>query len=153
MTATVTTATVPTSSAVHADRRVGVRAVAGAGVLAAAAAAAAVYVYGSIAQSLHGPMHAGDPGASHAVPLHPSSFSVGVLFCVALGTVIAAVIARRSPVPARTFLRTALALTALSLGPALLASHTDEATRLILCGAHILAAGIAIPVITRRLSR
>jgi hypothetical protein len=97
-------------------------------------------------------MQAGDPGADHAVPITPSSFSVGVLFCTALGTLLAVVLARRAISPARTFARAAVVVTAVSLVPRLLASHTVESTRLTLAGAHLLAAaGIPNPV--RRLAR
>jgi hypothetical protein len=145
-TATVTTATTSTPRPTS-------RSVAYAGAVAAAAGAAVLYVYGSIAEAVGGKMHAGDPGASHAVPIVASSFSMGVVFCTVLGALIAAVIVRRAQDPARTFTRAAIALTIVSLVPPLLASHTDEATRLTLAAAHVLAAAVVIPIIVRRISR
>jgi hypothetical protein len=148
-TATATTSSVPTLAAV----RPGVRSVVGTGALAAAAGAAVVYAYAAIAQAVHGSMQAGDPGADHAVAITAASFSIGVLFCTAVGTVIAVVLARRASSPARTFARTAVVLTAVSLVPPLLASHTDEATRLTLAGGHLLAAAVIVPIFVRRLAR
>lgn len=123
-----------------------------AGCAAGAAAGAAVLLgYGALAVAVHGPMHAGDPGASHAVPITAASFAIGVLFSSFLGTILAVVLARWAKRPARTFLRAAVALGALSLVAPLAASHTTEATRLILAGGHVVAAAVVIPVILRAL--
>jgi uncharacterized protein DUF6069 len=146
-------ATVSTTSTSSNTARPSVRGVLAAGTISAAVGAAVLYVYGTIAQAIGGKMHAGDPGADHAVPVPPSAFSVGVVFCTALGTVLAVILARRAAAPARTFIRTALVLTVVSLVPALLASHTDEATRLTLACGHLLAASVVIPILARRLSR
>jgi deoxyribose-phosphate aldolase len=54
---------------------------------------------------------------------------------------------------ARAFLRTTLVLVAVSLAFPLAAGHTAIATRLTLALAHLIAAGIVIPVLTLRLVR
>jgi len=54
--------------------------------------------------------------------------------------------------PARTFLRLAVALTALSLVPPSLVD-ADVSTRLTLVALHLLAAAIVVPVIVSRLDR
>jgi hypothetical protein len=112
-----------------------------------------VYAYGAIAQAAEGKLYAGDPGASHAVPIPPSGFAIGALTCVAMGALVALGIARWAANPARAWVRSSAALTALSLVPPLLASHTDESTRLTLAGAHFVVALIVIPVVARHLSR
>ena len=122
------------------------------GAAAAAAGAAVLYAYGTLAQALDVPMRAGEIGASHAQAITPASFAIGVVFCTVAGTILAMVLARRAAHPARAFLRTSLVLVAISLVFPLAASHTATATRLILALGHLIAAAIAIPVITARLS-
>jgi hypothetical protein len=122
-------------------------------VAAAAAGSGVLFAYGAAALAIHGPMAAGDPGAAKAVPIVASSFPVGVLFSAFLGTVLAVVLARWAADPARTFGRAAVALTAVSLAAPLAASHTTEATRLILAGGHLVAAAVVIPLIVRALRR
>lgn len=129
------------------------RRIVGASAAAGAVAAAVLYGYGATAQAAEGKLYAGDPGASHAVPIPPSGFSVGVLMCVAIGTLVALGIARWAGSPVRTWVRSSVALSVLSLVPPLLASHTDESTRLTLAGGHLIAALIVIPVVTRELVR
>jgi hypothetical protein len=120
---------------------------------AAGAAAGAVLLlgYGAVAIAAHGPMQAGDPGASRAVPVTAASFAIGVLFSSFFGTLLAVAVARWANDPARTFLRAAVALGVLSLAAPLAASHTTEATRLILAGGHLVAAAVIIPAIVHAL--
>jgi hypothetical protein len=123
-----------------------------AGAIAALAGAAVLYAYGSLAQALDVPMRAGEIGASHAQAITPASFASGVVFCTVAGTILAMVLARRAARPARAFLRTSLVLVAISLVFPLAASHTATTTRLTLALGHLIAAAIAIPIITGRLS-
>jgi hypothetical protein len=121
----------------------------------AAAAAAGVIVllgYGAVADALSVPMRAGEPWAGHAQAINAASFATGTLFCAFWGTVLAVVLARWAAHPARAFARTAVALVAVSLVFPLDAAHTATSTRLTLAGAHLLAAAIIIPLITRRLA-
>lgn len=131
--------------------RPAVRRVVAGGVTAAAAGAVVLLGYGALAIAVHGPMQAGDPGAAEAVPLDPASFSIGVLFSVFLGVLLALALGRWARHPARTFQRAAVALTVVSLAAPLAASHTDEATRLLLAGGHVVAAVVVIPLIVRAL--
>jgi heme A synthase len=118
-----------------------------AGAIAAVAGAAVLYAYGAVARALSGPMQAGDIGASHADPITPASFSIGVVLCTVVGTVLALVLARRAADPARAFQRTALVLTVVSLVFPLTATHTGTDTRLTLALGHLIAAALIVPIL------
>ena len=153
----MTTSTSITSSGSSVDSRPAarslvrptVRTVLVGGVKAAAAGAVVLTLYGAVAIALHGPMAAGDPGADHAAPVQVGSFAQGVVLCTFIGTLIALGIVRYAARPQRTFVRVAVSLTAISLIAPLFASHTTEATRLILAGGHLLVAAVVIPILTR----
>jgi hypothetical protein len=120
--------------------------------IAAVVAGAVVLLgYGALAVAVHGPMHAGDPGAAQAAPVTAASFAVGLLFSSFFGILLALALARWASRPSRTFLRVTLVLTAVSLTAPLAASHTDVSTRLLLAGGHVVAAVIVIPVVVRAL--
>jgi hypothetical protein len=68
-----------------------------------------------------------------------------LLFTV-IGVVIARLLGRRSPRPRAMFIRTTVALTALSLMPDVMLS-ADLATKLTLIATHLVAAAIVIPVL------
>jgi len=68
-----------------------------------------------------------------------------------IGTVLAAVLARRASRPAHTFVVTTMALTALSIVPDVLAD-AQTATRLVLALTHVVAAAIVIPALASRLT-
>ncbi len=123
------------------------------GAAAAVVGATIMYGYGALVRSAGVAMHAGEIGASHADPVTPGNFSSGVVFCTFIGTVIAVGLARWAKRPARTFIRTAIVLVAISLVFPLAASHTTTATRLALAGAHVLAAAIVIPIMAAALRR
>jgi hypothetical protein len=120
-------------------------------VTATVAGAAVLLAYGAVAVAIHGPMQAANHGASHAVPITAVSFAIGVVFSAFFGSVLAVALASWTAHPARTFLRAAIALTVVSLAAPLAASHTTEATRLILAAGHVVAAAVVIPVIVRAL--
>jgi hypothetical protein len=122
-----------------------------AGSTAGLVGAAVLYAYGAVADALRVPMRAGEPGAHAARAITPASFAVGVLICTFWGTLLAIVIDRRAAHPARTWIRTATALVALSLVFPLAASHAAESTRLTLAAAHMIAASIIVPAIAQRL--
>jgi hypothetical protein len=122
---------------------------AGAGVVAAAA----TELYGLVARFAGIPMAAGSIGAATAEPVTVGMFAMGTLICTFWGTVLAVVFARYAADPARAYLRTTVVLTALSLVGPLAAGATAIPTRLMLALAHLIAAAIIIPVVTRRLSR
>jgi FtsH-binding integral membrane protein len=150
---TVMTATQIDRSTVQTTHgsRPSVRRVLAGGIAGTAAGTVVLFGYGALAVAIHGPMQVAEHGASHAVPLTAASFAIGVVFCAVLGSVLAMAFARWAADPARTFLGTAIVLTVVSLAAPLAASHTTEATRLILAAGHVIAAVVVIPVIVRSL--
>jgi hypothetical protein len=68
-----------------------------------------------------------------------------------IGTVLAVVLSRRATHPRRTFVRTTVALTALSFVPDAIAD-APNGTRLALAVSHVVAAAIVIPALAARLS-
>jgi hypothetical protein len=120
-------------------------------VIAAAAATAAIELYAAAVRALGVPMKAGFLGAATASPLTAASFATGVLVCTFWGAVLATILAKKAARPARLFVIIAAALTAVSLAVPAGAGATAAATKLALAAAHILVAGIVIPVLTRHL--
>lgn len=120
--------------------------------LAGVVAAVATELYGLAARAAGIPMSAGNIGADTADPITIGMFAMGTLISTFWGTVLAVIFARYAVHPARTYLRTALALTVLSLVTPLAAGDTAVSTKVMLCLAHLLAAAIIIPIVTRRLS-
>jgi hypothetical protein len=70
--------------------------------------------------------------------------------CALIGVGMAAVFVRRCHRPRRTFVRTTLGLTAVSMVPPVLVD-ADSATKTVLALTHIVAAAIIIPAIAARL--
>lgn len=120
--------------------------------LAGVAAAVATEVYGLAARAAGIPMAAAGTGARTAAPITVGMFAMGTLISVFWGTVLAVLLARFSRRPARVYAWTACALTAVSLVMPLTAADTATSTKLMLAVAHLLAAAIVIPVVTRRLA-
>jgi Family of unknown function (DUF6069) len=121
------------------------------GVLASVAAAAATAVVALAAEAADVPMRAGSLGAHHADAIGPLTFALTTLMWSAVGTLLAAILARRAARSARTFQAVTVALTGLSLLGPVLAGATALATRLTLGTAHLVAAAIVIPALTWRL--
>jgi hypothetical protein len=120
-----------------------------AGAAGAIAAIAVVEVYAAIGRAAGISMRAGAPGAHTALPVTPGSFAIGILICTFWGTVLAVVVAKVAPRPARAFTTIAILLTAASLVSPLAASHAADSTRLFLACAHLLSATIIIPTLAR----
>jgi hypothetical protein len=116
------------------------------------AAAVATEVYGLAARAGGVPMEAGGIGASTAGPINVGMFAVGTLTSTFWGTILAVLLARWARRPARTYLWSTLALTALSLAGPLGAGDTATSTKVMLAAAHLVAAGIVIPIVARRLT-
>jgi Family of unknown function (DUF6069) len=87
--------------------------------------------------------------ADEAIPL--SGFATLTMVGAVIGIVMAAALARRARHPRRVFVRATVVLTVLSLVPDV-AVDAHVATRIVLGVTHIVAAGIIIPAIARRLS-
>ena len=144
MTATVTrTAPVPTTTTT-ASRRSS-QSLWRTGAKAGMAAAVGTTVVAAVA-------HAGgvslETASGEAIPV--LGFGQLTLFFTAIGVLIARTITRRAQQPRATFVRTAVALTALSFVPDLVLD-TDVATKVTLMLTHVVAAAIVIPALSRRL--
>ncbi|MFI7425902.1 DUF6069 family protein [Micromonospora sp. NPDC049836] len=120
--------------------------------LAGLAAAIATELYGLAARTVGVAMEAGNIGASVSGPITIGMFAMGTAIAVFWGTILAVLLARYARRPARTYLWTTIALTAVSMAGPVLAGATAASTKLMLALAHILAAAIVIPIVTRRLS-
>ena len=88
-------------------------------------------------------------GSDESIPL--SGIAVVTGFFAVVGVLLAAALQRWSARPAQRFLLIALALTAISLVPPLLAA-ADAATTVALVGLHLVAAAVMIPALTRSLA-
>ncbi|MFI6581075.1 DUF6069 family protein [Embleya sp. NPDC050493] len=121
-------------------------------VAAGVAAAIGTEVYGLLARGLGVPMRAGNIGAETADPITVGMFAMGTAVSLSIGTVLAVLVARFAARPARTYLVATVVLTALSMAGPLLAGDTPASTKAMLCGAHLVAAAIVVPVVTRRLA-
>lgn len=89
-------------------------------------------------------------GTGPSIPI--ASFAQLTLVFSLVGVGIAAVMARRAGRPRLTFVRTAIALTALSFLPDLTFGF-DAGSAVTLITLHIVAAGIVVPALTGRLAR
>jgi uncharacterized membrane protein YoaK (UPF0700 family) len=84
-------------------------------------------------------------------PLPVSGFALLTAFFSLVGLVLAAVMSRRARRPRGTFVRTTVALTALSFVPDLVVDAAP-ATKALLMLTHVVAAAIVIPALARRLT-
>ena len=126
------------------DRRLG--RVAGTGLLSAAAAAAAPATAAALARAAGVGFEVPDGGA--AIPVSGVAFVTAVLSLVGVGLAVA--LQRWSVRPAERFVRTTLALTAVSLVPPFLVG-ASAGTSLTLVALHLLAAGVVVPALARAL--
>ncbi|HET9422522.1 MAG TPA: DUF6069 family protein [Nocardioides sp.] len=133
-----------TQTRTRANRNEGPRGLVVTGVIATLLAMAAAAATGAIAKALGVDFELPDGG--EAVPTFGFAVMTGI--CAAVGVLIAAGLRQWSPSPARTFLRTALTLTAISLVPPFLA-EADAATVTGLVVIHLVAASVMIPALTR----
>jgi hypothetical protein len=117
------------------------------------AAATATELYGLAARAAGIPMEAGNIGAAVASPITVGMFAMGTLLCTFFGTVLAVVLARYAAHPARAYVRTTLALVAVSFVSPLAAADAAVSTKLMLVLAHCIAASFIIPTVARRLGR
>ena len=143
MTATLTA--YPTPASARSGSRAPARPVFRTGLVAGLVASAATTAVGGIA-------HAAGISfdlSGKAIPL--AGFAQLTFVATMIGTLLAAVFARRATRPRYTFVVTTLALTALSIVPDVLAD-AQVSTRLALALTHIVAAAIVIPALASRLS-
>jgi hypothetical protein len=84
-------------------------------------------------------------------PIPVAGFGVLTTVFSLIGVVLAALLSRFARRPRRTFVRTTVALTVLSLVPDVIAD-ADTATKALLMLTHLVAAAIVIPTVARRLA-
>ena len=98
-----------------------------------------------------------DP-AHPEMPIPPSGFAMLTAVFSLVGVVLAAILARTARHPRSTFIKTTVALTALSIVPDFVAIPSlglpdfHTATSFTLAGLHLVAAAIVIPVLASRLA-
>lgn len=124
------------------------------GIAAAVVAAAVTALIGYVA--LRAGVSLVDP-AMPEVPIPPYGFAVLTLGFSLIGVGLAAIFARTARRPRSTFVRTTLALLALSIVPDFveipgLSPDFDTATSFTLAATHVVAAAIVIPVLASRLA-
>jgi hypothetical protein len=118
------------------------------GVAASVGAAFATTAIAALATA-DGISFATEPGAPGIPPL---GFAELTMVFSLIGVGIAAVVARKARRPRSTFVRTAVALTVLSVVPDLTFGF-DTASAVALITAHTVAASIVVPTLAGRLSR
>ncbi|MFF5052871.1 DUF6069 family protein [Micromonospora sp. NPDC000663] len=116
-----------------------------AGVVATVAASAATM---AVAAAGHAAGVSLDVGGA---PIPVTGFGVLTAAFSLIGVVLAALMSRFARRPRRTFVRTTLVLTALSLVPDVIAD-AGVGTRALLMLTHLVAAAIVIPAVARRLA-
>jgi hypothetical protein len=89
--------------------------------------------------------------AISGLPIPAEGFATLTVMFSVVGLVIATALRRFARRPRTAWLRTTVALTALSLVPDVLAD-ADTATKALLMLTHVVAAAIVIPAVARRLS-
>ena len=117
-----------------------------AGALAGGLAAVATTTVAAVALAVDVPVEVG----GESIPL--LGFAQLTLVCTLLGVLIAKGARRWAARPSTAFVRTTVALTALSIVPDLTADATS-ATKVTLILTHLVAAAIVIPALARRLAR
>ncbi|MEU4479075.1 DUF6069 family protein [Micromonospora sp. NPDC023966] len=115
------------------------------GVIAAVAASAATM---AVAAAGHAAGVSLDMGGA---PIPVAGFGVLTASFSLIGVVIAALLSRFARRPRRTFVRTTVVLTVLSLVPDVIAD-AGVATKVLLMLTHLVAAAIVIPAVARRLA-
>ena len=113
--------------------------------IAGVIAAVATTAIGAAAKAGDVPLRLGD------FEIQVPAFAIFTLIGAALGGLLATLLQKRNGQPRRTFVITAVVLTALSVIPDLVADATTG-TKLTLVGAHLVAAAIIIPAVAGRLT-
>jgi hypothetical protein len=118
----------------------------------AAAAATEALTAGVRAAGVH--LAVGDPGgtAASVVPVKAGAGAITVAIVMLIGTALAVLINRYASRPARTYRIVASALVVVSLAAPLTAAATSAGTKLTLIAAHLIAAAIVVPSVSRRLT-
>jgi len=123
------------------------------GAVAGAVAAAATTLVAVAAKAVDVPLEAAPRNADAAKEIPMSGFATGTLMMVAVGIVIALLLAWKAKRPARTWVITTVVLTVISFAGPISTGHATTATRLVLGLTHVVAAAIVIPAIAHRLAQ
>ncbi|MCU1430782.1 MAG: hypothetical protein JWL83_4782 [Actinomycetia bacterium] len=115
------------------------------GAMAGLGAAAATSAFAALADAVGVSLKV----SGQAIPV--LGFAQITFVAAMIGAALAVVLSRRAQDPMRTFVRTTLALTAISFVPDVLAD-AQTATRIALALSHVVAAAIVIPALTSRLT-
>jgi len=115
------------------------------GVAAAAGASAATMTVAAVGHA------AGISLDMGGAPIPVTGFGVLTAVFSLVGLVLAVALSRKARNPQRTFIRTTMVLTVLSLVPDVLAD-AGPATKALLMVTHLVAAAIVIPAVGRRLA-
>jgi hypothetical protein len=116
------------------------------GVAAAAVASAATMTIAAVGHA------AGISLDMSGAPIPVTGFGMLTAVFSLVGLVLAVVLSRKARNPRRTFIRTTVVLTVLSLVPDAIAD-AGPATKALLMVTHLVAAAIVIPAVARRLAR
>ncbi|MFI7282917.1 DUF6069 family protein [Micromonospora chersina] len=117
----------------------------GAGVLATAAASAATMAVAAAGHTAGISLDVAD------APIPVAGFGVLTAAFSLVGVIIAALLSRFARRPRRTFVRTTVVLTVLSLVPDVIVD-AETSTKVLLMLTHLVAATIVIPAVARRLA-
>ncbi|MFG1830930.1 DUF6069 family protein [Micromonospora chersina] len=117
----------------------------GAGVLATVAASTATMAVAAAGHTAGISLDVAD------APIPVTGFGVLTAAFSLVGVIIAALLSRFARRPRRTFVRTTVVLTVLSLVPDVIAD-AETSTKALLMLTHLVAAAIVIPAVTRRLA-
>jgi hypothetical protein len=150
----MTAITVPTTNTSRTAARTGLaaRPVWLVGALAGILATIAATLVAIGAKAVGVPMEAAPAYEPAGQPIPLEGFVTLTLFSIALGTILAVVLARRSSRPAPTFLVVTIVLTMASFALPHTTHYATAATRIALDLTHIAAALVFIPVVAHRLS-
>ncbi|RCG25418.1 hypothetical protein DQ384_31645 [Sphaerisporangium album] len=134
--------------------RVPFRALLRTNLVATVLAAAATETFAALVRASGVPLAVGNPGgsASDVVPVTLGACAIALAMVMVVGIGIAALINRRASRPARTYRIVTSVLVLLSLVPPLTAAETSTGTKVTLVAAHLIAAAIIVPLVSRRLS-
>lgn len=123
------------------------------GVGAVVAGAVVVAVFAAIASAAGVPLEVASEsgGTPEAIPV--AGFGTMVLAAGAIGVLLALALNRWTTRPARAFPIVATVLTVASFATPFMAQEATTATRIVLFLAHVVAAGVIIPLITTRLAQ
>lgn len=134
--------------------RVPFRALLRTSLIATVLAAAATETFTAVVRASGVHLAVGDPGgsASSVVPVNAGACAISLAMVMVIGTGIAALINRRSSRPARTYRIATCVLVLVSLVAPVTAVATSTGTKLTLIAAHLIAAAITVPLVSRCLA-